>query len=148
MCKAVNAQPVQPTEQEPPRELDNNTCAQIYLNTYYEQSLCIRKQKFTFKHHNICLLCYRSLDKDFANLHLLTIIHFIAVYTKPPFEYCEICDSILTKFKINRCRRCVHHYRNYINEFSREELTEFYNSSIPLAITYKEIHYKIPSMHD
>jgi hypothetical protein len=149
MCKKINAQEVQSIKRPPRQELDNNTRIQIHLATYYKQSLCMKTQKFTYQYHNICLYCYRSLDSDFANLHFLTVIHYICIYARPPIEHCEICDYELTKFKkANRCRRCVYQYRNFISRQTYSELVDFYNSPVSLAIAYRKLDYKVPSMRD
>jgi hypothetical protein len=129
MCKKLKPQNVQPIEQSQcrPRKLIISMRIQTFLSTHYQEALCVRTQKFTFNQHQICLYCYKNLDVDFANIHALTVIHFICVYSRPPIEFCEICNYELTKYqKINRCRRCVYKYKNFICSQSYNELTEFY----------------------
>jgi hypothetical protein len=145
VCRKFNANKVQPIEKTLQQELNPCTRIQTFINTYRKKTSCVRAHKFVNNEHKICGYCYNSLDLNTAGNHVLFIIHFICVYAKPYDEHCDICGLNLVQVRCtNRCRRCVYKYRKFISGLSFAELTEFYNSVIPLAIQYQELRYKFP----
>jgi hypothetical protein len=100
MCKKFNANNVQPIEKNPQQELNPRTRVQTYINTYREETSCVRAHKFVNNEHKICGYCYNSLDTNAAG-DVLSIIHFICVYAKPYGEHCDICGTDLSNAYIN-----------------------------------------------
>jgi hypothetical protein len=140
---------VQLQQQEAPRRIDPNIRLQLIADTYYRNSFCTTIRSYTFLSHSICIYCYTRLDRDFARAHLLTVVHYICIYDTPPLKRCEICNITLTKYRrVNRCRRCVYHYRKFVNCLNYEELTEFYLSPRPFIIEFKKINYEVPHLHE
>jgi hypothetical protein len=138
MCRKINTNNVQPIEGNARQELEPRTRIQTYINTYRHETQCVRIHKFVNDRYKICGFYYNNLDKYTIGGYVLSITHFICVYSKPYEEHCDTCHlNLVQKRRTNRCRHCVYKYRKFISSLSYSELTEFYNSAIPLAIQYR-----------